>query len=68
MKSCRIFNERSISMKQMTLLSAAIDFFGLRDGQSRMEFAKLEWKALSDADKAEVKTGLEKNGYEIVSA
>ena len=55
-------------MKQMTLLSAAIDFFGLREGQSRMEFAKLEWKALNDADKAEVKAGLEKNGYEIVSA
>ena len=55
-------------MKEMTLLSAAIDFFGLRDGQSRMDFAKQEWKLLTGADKAEVKAGLEMNGYKIVAA
>ena len=55
-------------MKQMTLLSAAIDFFGLKDGQTRMEFAKGEYKQLTDADKEEIKAGLEKNGYEIVAA
>ena len=55
-------------MKEMTLLSAAIDFFGLREGQSRMEFAKQEWKLLTDADKEEIKIGFEKNGYKIVAA
>lgn len=55
-------------MKQMTILQAAIDFFGLKQGQSRMDFARDEWKKLTDADKVEIKAGLEQNGYEIVAA
>ena len=54
--------------KELQLLSAAIDFFGLKEGQSRMDFARDEWKKMSDADKEEIKGGLEKNGYKIVSA
>jgi hypothetical protein len=54
-------------MKEMTALSAAIDFFGLKQGQSRMDFARDEWKKLNDADKDEIKTGLEQNGYKIVA-
>ena len=55
-------------MKQMTALQAAIDFFGLKPGQERMAFAKDEFKKLTDADKAEVKAGLEQNGYKIIEA
>ncbi len=55
-------------MKETTILQAAIDFFGLKNGQSRMGFARDEWKKLSDADKAEIKSGLEQNGYKIVAA
>ena len=55
-------------MKEMTILGAAIDFFGLKEGQSRMDFAKIEWKALTDEDKADIKAGLEMNGYKIVAA
>jgi hypothetical protein len=58
---------RRNTMKEMTALSAAIDFFGLKQGQSRMDFARDEWKKLNDADKDEIKSGLEQNGYKIVA-
>lgn len=54
-------------MKEMTLLSAVIDFFGLKAGQSRMDFMKDEYKKLTDADRAEIADGLEKNGYKITA-
>jgi hypothetical protein len=53
-------------MKKMTMLSACIDFFGLKEGQSKMDFGK-EYKQLTDTDRQEIKAGLEKNGYEIMS-
>lgn len=55
-------------MKEMTILQASIDFFGLKPEQSRMDFARDEWKKLTDADKAEMKAGLEQNGYKIIAA
>lgn len=54
-----------MNAKKLTFLQACKDFFGLHDGQSPMQFAK-EVKELTEADKAEIKTGLEQNGYEIV--
>ena len=54
-------------MKEMGILQASIDFFGLKLGQSRMDFMRDEFKKLTDADKVEIKTGLEQNGYKIVA-
>jgi hypothetical protein len=53
--------------KQMTRLGAFIDFFGLREGQTKMQFLKDEIKALTDADRAEIEQGLQANGYEFVA-
>ena len=55
-------------MKEMQLLSAAIDFFGLKPNQSRMDFAKEEWKKMTEADRKEIQAGLEKNGYKVIPA
>ena len=52
-------------MKEMSLISACIDFFGLKQGQDRMQFMKDEYKKLTDADRVEIAAGLEKNGYKI---
>jgi hypothetical protein len=46
------------------LVSAMKDFFGFSEGQGLREFM-LETKQLTDADKAEIKVGLEKLGYVI---
>ena len=54
-------------MKEMGILQACIDFFGLRAGQSRMDFMRDEYKRLTKADVEEIKAGLEKNGYKIVA-
>jgi hypothetical protein len=56
-----------MSAKKMTLLAACRDFFGLFPGQQGMGFMK-EYKALSEQDKAEIKAGLEKQGYEIMAS
>jgi hypothetical protein len=49
------------------IVSAAKDFFGpLHDGDGPAAFVK-EWKALTDADKQEIKDGLVKIGYKIAS-
>ncbi len=56
-----------MSVKKMTLMAACRDFFGLKEGQSSLDFGR-EYKALTEADKAEIKAGLEQNGYEIVAA
>ena len=55
----------SATKEPMSLLSASIDFFGLKEGQTRMEFARDEYKKLTDADKKEIAEGLSKNGYTI---
>ena len=53
-------------MKEMSLLQASIDFFGLRAGQDRMSFMKDEFKKLTDEDRKEIAAGLEKTGkYKI---
>lgn len=53
--------------KRMTFMAACRDFFGLKDGQSAMDFGK-ELKQLTEADRAEIKAGLVGFGYEIVAA
>lgn len=56
-----------MEIKKLTFMAACRDFFGLKEGQSAMDFGK-ELKELNDADRAEIKAGLEKIGYEIVAA
>lgn len=53
--------------KKLTFMMACRDFFGLHSGQTNMQFAQ-EVKALTDADKTEIRAGLEKLGYEIIQA
>lgn len=53
--------------KRMTFMAACKDFFGLKHGQTALDFGK-EIKALTDADKAEIKAGLEQSGYEILQS
>ncbi len=53
--------------KRMTFMAACKDFFGLKSGQTALDFGK-EIKALTDSDKAEIKAGLEKHGYEILQS
>lgn len=53
--------------KKLTFLQACKDFFGLRDGQTAMQFAQ-EIKALTETDRSEIRAGLEQNGYEIVQS
>lgn len=55
-------------MKEMSLVSACIDFFKLKDGQDRMAFMRDEYKKLTDDDRKEIAAGLEKNGYKITNA
>ena len=54
-------------MKEMSLVTACIDFFGLKPGQDRMGFMKDEYKKLTPADRDEIAAGLEKNGYKITN-
>jgi hypothetical protein len=56
-----------MEIKKLTFMGACRDFFGLKEGQSAMDFGK-ELKQLTDADRAEIKAGLEQNGYEILAA
>lgn len=42
-------------------------FFGLKEFQTSMQFAQ-EIKALTEIDRAEIRTGLTQNGYEILQA
>ena len=51
----------------MTFMAACKDFFGLREGQTSLEFGK-EIKALTPEDRAEIVAGLETNGYKILQA
>lgn len=56
-----------MEVKKMTFMAACKDFFGLKEGQKPLEFGR-EVQALTAEDKAEIKSGLEKNGYEILQA
>jgi hypothetical protein len=51
-------------MKEMSLIMALKDFFGLKDGQSLGDFIA-ETKKLTDLDKADLKVGLISAGYSI---
>jgi hypothetical protein len=53
--------------KKLTFMSACRDYFGLKPDQSPVQFGK-EIKELTEADRAEIKAGLEKLGYEIIAA
>jgi hypothetical protein len=53
--------------KKLTFMAACRDFFGLKEGQTAMDFGK-ELKALTEKDRAEIKDGLTKLGYEIIAA
>lgn len=53
--------------KKMTFMAACKDFFGLHQGQTSLQFGQ-EIKALTAEDRAEIRAGLEQNGYEILQA
>lgn len=53
--------------KKMTFLAACRDFFGVREGQTALDFGK-EIKALTPKDREEITAGLIQNGYEILPA
>ena len=53
--------------KKMSFMSACRDFFGLHPGETALQFGQ-EIKQLTTEDRAEIKEGLEKLGYEIVQA
>ena len=54
-------------MKEMTFMQACKDFFGVKDGQTPMQFAK-EVRELTTDDRADITLGLEKNGYKIIQS
>lgn len=56
-----------MEMKKLTFMASCRDFFGLKEGQTAMEFGK-ELKELTETDRAEIKVGLQKLGYEIIAA
>lgn len=53
--------------KQMTFLGACREFFGVKEGQTALDFGK-ELKQLTEQDRKEITAGLEQNGYTIVTA
>jgi len=50
-----------------TFLEACIKFFGLRPGQSRMDFMRDEYKRLTPTDKAEIHAGFVKLGVDCAA-
>lgn len=56
-----------MEIKKLTFMAACRDFFGLKEGQTAMDFGK-ELKALTEKDRDEIKVGLAKLGYEIIAA
>lgn len=53
--------------KKLSFMAACKDFFGLKSGQTSMDFAK-EIKELTEEDRKDIRLGLEQNGYEILQA
>lgn len=51
----------------MSFLAACREYFGMKPQQAPVDFLK-ELKALSEADRAEIKKDLEANGYVIQDA
>lgn len=56
-----------MEVKKLTFMGACKDFFGLKEGQTALQFGQ-EIKALTEDDKKEIKAGLEANGYEIMQS
>lgn len=56
-----------MNSKPTSLMAACKDYFGLKPNQTAMEFLK-EFKELTDADRDEIKVGLEKVGYVITTS
>ena len=54
-------------MKQMPFISAMKNYFGIKSGQTSLEFMA-EIKALTAEDREWFKANLPKVGYEIVAA
>ena len=52
---------------KLTFMGACRAHFGVRDGQTNVQFGK-EVQQLSPADRAEIQKGLEQLGYEITPA
>lgn len=53
--------------KEMTFMAACKDFFGLKEGQTAVQFLQ-ETKQLSPTDREEIRAGLKANGYIITGA
>lgn len=53
--------------KKLTFMQACKDFFGMHPNQTPVQFAK-ELKELTESDRADIKAGLENNGYEIIQS
>lgn len=49
---------------KMSFMAACVDFFGLKPGQSKVEFGR-EVKQLNEKDREEITEGLAAFGYEI---
>lgn len=53
-------------MEQISFMTACVRFFGVRDGQTKLQFGK-EVQLLTPADRADMIPGLEQNlGVKIV--
>lgn len=52
-------------MKEMTFMAACKEFFGLKPGQTSLDFGR-EIKELTTEDRHEIAKGLEAHGYKIV--
>ena len=48
-----------------TNIERVIAFFGLREGQSRMDFMRDEYKKLSEAERIEIAAALDAQGYTV---
>lgn len=54
-------------MKKLSFLAACREFFGTKEGQTALEFAK-EVRQLNDADRVEIAAGLLQHGIEVTAA
>lgn len=54
-------------IKKMTFVAASKDFFGLKMGQTGVQFMH-EIKELSPEERTDIASGLALNGYEIISS
>lgn len=57
---------QAVNTKPMSFSAACKDYFGVKPGQTALDFMK-EVKALSADDKVEISAGLKALGYEITT-